>query len=38
MPLKSNRKVALCLEDKKQGCYKRVDTLDIEPDTILDIC
>lgn len=37
MPLKANRKVALSLEDKKQGRYERVDALDIEPGTILTI-
>lgn len=37
MPLKTNRKVALSLEDKKQGRYERVDELDIEPDTIVTI-
>jgi hypothetical protein len=37
MPLKSNRKVALSLEDKKQGRYERVDALDIEPDSVLTI-
>lgn len=37
MPLKTNRKVALSLEDKKQGRYVRVDTLDIEQDTVLTI-
>ncbi len=37
MPLKANRKVALCLEDKKQGRYVRVDTLDLEPDTVVTI-
>ena len=37
MPLKTNRKVALSLADKKQGRYERVDTLEIEPDTVLTI-
>ena len=37
MPLKTNRKVALSLVDKKQGRYGRVDELDIEPDTVLTI-
>lgn len=37
MPLKTNRKVALSLEDKMQGRYVRVDALDIEPDTVLTI-
>jgi hypothetical protein len=33
MPLKVNRKVALSLEDKRQGRYVRVDTLGFEGDT-----
>jgi hypothetical protein len=37
MPLKTNRKVALSLEDKKQGRYVRVDTLEIEPGTVMTI-
>jgi hypothetical protein len=37
MPLKTNRKVALSSEDKKQGQYVRVDTLDLEPDTIMTV-
>jgi len=37
MPLKTNRKVAVSLADKKQGRYERVDALEIEPDTILTI-
>jgi hypothetical protein len=37
MPLKTNRKVALSLEDKQQGQYVRVDTLDLEPDTVVTI-
>lgn len=37
MPLKTNRKVAFTLEDKKQGRYERVDELDIEPDTVMTI-
>ena len=37
MPLKTNRKVALSLVDKKQGRYVRVDELAIEPDTVLTI-
>lgn len=31
MPLKGNRKVALSVETKKQGRYRRVDTLELEP-------
>lgn len=37
MPLKTNRKVALSLDDKKQGRYVRVDSLELEADTILTI-
>lgn len=37
MPLKTNRKVAMSLEDKKHGRYERVDALDIEADTVLTI-
>ena len=37
MPLKTNRKVALSLENKKQGHYVRVDTLELEPDAPLTI-
>jgi hypothetical protein len=37
MPLKTNRKVALSLEDKKRDQYVRVDTLDLEPDTVVTI-
>src|SRR6266481_212874 len=31
MPLKSNRKVALSLKEKKNGRYQTVDTLELEP-------
>jgi hypothetical protein len=37
MPLKTNRKLALSGADKQQGRYVRVDTLDIEADTVLTI-
>jgi len=37
MPLKTNRKVALSLEDKKQGQYVRVDSLALETDTAMTI-
>jgi hypothetical protein len=37
MPLKTNRKVVLSLEDKQQGHYVRVDTLALEPGTIMTI-
>ena len=33
-PLKTNRKVALSLEDKQQGRYQRVDTLPTEPGVV----
>ena len=35
--LKANRKVALSLEDKRQGHYVRVDALVIEPDTVREV-
>jgi len=37
MPVKTNRKVALSLDDKKQGRYVRVDELVLEPDTVTTI-
>lgn len=37
MPIKTNRKVALSLDDKKQGRYVRVDELVLEPDTVTTI-
>lgn len=37
MPLKSNRKVALRLEDKKQGAYERVGSLELEPRTVTKV-
>jgi hypothetical protein len=37
MPLKTNRKVALSLTDRKNGRYVRVDTLTLEPNTVRDI-
>jgi cytochrome c1 len=33
MPVKSNRKVALSLEDKKKGAYERVGSVEPEPST-----
>ncbi len=33
MPLKSNRKVALSLDDKRQGRYVQVETLELKPNT-----
>ena len=37
MPIKTNRKVALSLDDKKQGRYVRVDNLELEPDPVTTI-
>jgi hypothetical protein len=37
MPLKANRKVALSLDDKKNGQYVRVDMLVLEQDTVTTI-
>jgi len=37
MPLKTSHKVALSLEDKQHGQYVRIDTLELEPDTIMTI-
>lgn len=37
MPLKTNRKVALSLDDKHQGRYVRVDSLTIEAGTVMTI-
>ncbi len=37
MPMKTNRKIALSLDDKKQGRYVRVDKLELEPDTVTTI-
>lgn len=37
MPVKTNRKVALSLDDKKQGRYVRVDELELETDTVIII-
>ena len=37
MPLKANRKLALSVEDKKQGRYVRVDSLEIETNTVMTI-
>jgi hypothetical protein len=34
MPLKSNRKVALSLEDKRKGRYVHIDTLDYQETAI----
>ena len=37
MPLKTNRKVALSIDDKQNGRYVRVDELNIEPNTAMTI-
>lgn len=37
MPLKANRKVALSLTDKQQGRFVRVDTLGLEPNTVMEV-
>ncbi len=37
MPLKTNRKVASSGADKKQGQYVRVETLILEPDTVMTL-
>lgn len=37
MPIKTNRKVALSLDDKKQGQYVRVDELELKPETVTAI-
>jgi hypothetical protein len=34
MPLKTNRKLALSADDKRQGIYVRVDEVEIEPNTV----
>lgn len=36
-PLKTNRKVALILEDKMKGHFQRVDTLEIEENAVMEI-
>jgi hypothetical protein len=37
MPLKSNRKVALSLDDKRQGRYVQVETLKLEPNVTTSV-
>ena len=37
MPLKSNRKVALSLQDKLQGRYVQVETLELKPNTTTSV-
>lgn len=37
MPLKSNRKIALSVADKKQGRYVQLGTLDLKPHTVREM-
>ncbi len=37
MPMKSNRKIALTIADKKKGKYQAVSSIDIEPNTVKEI-
>lgn len=37
MPLKSNRKVALSLDDKQRGLYERVGSLEPEPNPVMKV-
>src|ERR687889_693536 len=37
MALKTNRKVALSLEDKRKGAYERVGSLKLEPGAVLEV-
>ena len=37
MPVKSNRKVALSLEEKKQGAYERVGSMELESNTVMKV-
>jgi hypothetical protein len=37
MPLKSNRKVALCSEDKERGLYERVGSMELEPNAVREV-
>jgi hypothetical protein len=37
MPIKTNRKVALSSDDQRQGQYVRVDTLELEPQTVREV-
>ena len=37
MPLKANRKVAVSRADKQHGRYVRVDTLELEPNTVREV-
>ncbi len=37
MPVKSNRKVAVSLEEKKRGAYERVGSMELEPNTVMKV-
>ncbi len=37
MPLKTNRKVALSLEDKERGFYEQVGSMELEPQTVMKV-
>jgi hypothetical protein len=37
MPIKANRKVALSLEDKKQGTYEQIASVELEPGTVREV-
>lgn len=37
MPIKTNRKVALSLEDKKRGEYEQVASVELEPGTVVEV-
>ena len=37
MPIKATRKVALSCDEKQQGQYVRVDTLELEPPTVPEV-
>ena len=37
MPLKSNRKLALSLADKRQGRFVPVETLELNPNAVLPV-
>lgn len=36
-PIKTNRKVAICLEDKQSGHFQRVDTIELEENAVREI-
>jgi hypothetical protein len=37
MALKTNRKVALSLEDKRKGAYERIGSLELEQGAVLEV-